>query len=113
MSTTKRKRIAIFFSILIFIALLVFLILVFPKIAQKASEEKQQTLEDALYRASIQCYAIEGKYPPSVEYLEKYYGIVIDHKRFTVFYDGWAENVMPDITVISLDSLKGGAYETE
>ncbi len=113
MKTTKRKRSAIFFSILIFMALLVFLMIVFPKMTQKALEEKQRTLEDALNRASIQCYAIEGRYPPSVEYLEEHYGVVIDHKRFTVFYDGWADNVMPDITVISLDSLKGGSYETE
>lgn len=58
------------------------------------------SLRDAIRRASVQCYAIEGRYPPSVEYLEDHYGIVIDRDRYYVFYDGWASNVMPDITVL-------------
>lgn len=44
-------------------------------------------LTDAIRRASVQCYSIEGRYPPSVEYLEDNYGIVIDRERYNVFYD--------------------------
>lgn len=113
MGSIKRKFIAAFFSIVLLLLLFAFLILIFPKIAEQASVEKQRSLEDALHRASIQCYAIEGRYPPSVEYLEEHYGIVIDRTRFEVFYDGWADNVMPEITVINLDSLEGGSYATE
>lgn len=68
-------------------------------------EEKQLTLEDALYRASIQCYAIEGRYPPSISYLEEHYGIIIDHKQFQVFYDSWTDHIMPDITVIPIHTF--------
>ena len=50
-------------------------------------------------------YAIEGRYPPSVEYLEEHYGIQIDRERYNVFYSGFASNIMPDITVIP---AKGG-----
>ena len=34
----------------------------------------QETLKKAIARASVQCYAIEGRYPPSIEYLEEHYG---------------------------------------
>ena len=66
--------------------------------------EQLTILENAIRRASVQCYAIEGRYPPSVEYLEDHYGIVVDTDRYAVFYDGFASNLMPDITVIPLET---------
>lgn len=65
----------------------------------KADERGADTLRDAIRRSSVQCYAIEGRYPPSVEYLEENYGIQIDRNRYDVFYSGFASNLMPDITV--------------
>ncbi len=67
--------------------------------SQKADSKGADTLRDAIRRASVQCYAIEGRYPPSVEYLEENYGIQIDRERYDVFYSGFASNFMPDITV--------------
>ena len=34
------------------------------------------------------------------EYLKKNYGIQIDESRFTVFYEVFAKNLMPEITVM-------------
>ena len=65
----------------------------------KALEDKSQ-LEDALHRAAVCCYAIEGAYPPDLAYLETHYGIQIDRRHFTVSYIAIAENLMPDITVL-------------
>ena len=62
-----------------------------------------ETLRKAITRACIQCYAIEGRYPPGVEYLEENYGIQIDHDKYNVFYDGFASNIMPEITVIPVE----------
>ncbi len=66
----------------------------------KAKSEGEVTLRNAIARATVQCYAIEGRYPPSVEYLEEHYGIQIDRNRYYVFYEGFASNIMPDITVV-------------
>ena len=76
--------------------------------SQKADAKGADTLRDALRRASVQCYAIEGRYPPSVEYLEKHYGIQIDRGRYDVFYSGFASNFMPDITVNLHEQSPGG-----
>lgn len=72
-------------------------------IAGKAGEERLNALAEAVRRASVQCYAIEGRYPPSVEYLEEHYGVSIDRSRYHVFYDGWASNIMPEITILPAD----------
>jgi hypothetical protein len=76
--------------------------------SQKADVKGADTLRDALRRASVQCYAIEGRYPPSVEYLEKHYGIQLDRERYDVFYSGFASNFMPDITVNLHEQSPGG-----
>lgn len=63
------------------------------------SEGKAQ-LEAALHRAAVACYACEGIYPPSLDYLIEHYGIQIDDSRYLVVYEAFAENLMPDITVL-------------
>ena len=63
----------------------------------RTGQRSQETLRKAITRACIQCYAIEGKY------LEENYGIQIDHDKYNVFYDGFASNIMPEITVIPVE----------
>lgn len=69
----------------------------------KADEEGAETLRKGIARAAVQCYAIEGRYPPSVEYLEENYGIQIDRSRYHVLYEGFASNIMPNITVLRIE----------
>ena len=96
----KRSLSGYLLSILLFLAVLFFFLFGVRAMESKSEEESLASLRNAIQRASVQCYAIEGRYPPSVEYLEEHYGIVIDRDRYHVFYDGWASNVMPDITVL-------------
>lgn len=64
------------------------------------SEEGKAHLEQALRRACVSCYAVEGIYPPDLDYLKEHYGIQVDDSKYAVIYDAFAENLMPDITVI-------------
>ncbi len=67
----------------------------------KSSIEKQQSsLENAIARDIVQCYAIEGTYPPSLEYMEQHYGLTYDKTTFFVDYRPVAANLYPDYTVI-------------
>ena len=64
-------------------------------------EEGRAHLEDALRRTAAACYAAEGIYPPSLDYMRQHYGISYDEEAYTVIYDVFASNLMPDITVLS------------
>lgn len=64
------------------------------------AEEDMRQLEETLRRGCVACYAAEGSYPPSLEYLKEHYGIQVDEERYTVRYDAFAQNLMPDITVL-------------
>ena len=65
----------------------------------RRSEGKVQ-LEEAVRRSAVACYAAEGIYPPSLEYLEEHYGVQVDRERYTVIYEVFASNLMPDVTVL-------------
>lgn len=67
-------------------------------------KEGREQLETALRRAAVACYAAEGIYPPDTDYLTEHYGVRIDEDRYAVFYDVFADNLMPDITVLERDT---------
>lgn len=63
-------------------------------------QETTQRLTQALRRGCVTCYATEGSYPQSLEYLEEHYGLQIDRSRYAVFYSPSGSNLMPQITVL-------------
>ena len=79
---------------------LIFFITSLASVDRQQGEEGRQQLETALRRAAVACYAAEGIYPPTVEYLQQHYGVQIEEERYIVFYEIFANNLMPDITVL-------------
>lgn len=73
------------------------------------SGQKRQTeyLRAAVRRAVITCYAVEGRYPVSADYLRENYGLRYDANRYVIRLDAFASNVAPDIVV--LEKGAGGA----
>ena len=68
------------------------------------AQQQFQSLEQAIIRSAVHCYAVEGAYPSELAYLEENYQLEIDHERFIVHYDGFAANIVPEIIVIARDS---------
>ena len=79
---------------------LIFFITSLASVDRQQGEKGRQQLETALRRAAVACYAAEGVYPPTVEYLQQHYGVQIEEERYIVFYEIFANNLMPDITVL-------------
>lgn len=69
-----------------------------------AAEDRQQ-LENAIRRAAVACYAAEGFYPPDMDYITQHYGVQADTQRYHVFYEIFAENIMPQIIVTGRGSF--------
>ena len=63
-------------------------------------EQRRLQLEEAIHRAAVTCYAVEGIYPPDLDHLRRHYGLQVDEKHFDVFYEVFGSNIMPDITVV-------------
>ncbi|MCE5188043.1 MAG: hypothetical protein LLF75_02500 [Eubacteriales bacterium] len=67
--------------------------------ARQSAERETEVLDRALRRAIVTCYAVEGRYPPSLAYIDQNYGVSVDKDRYAVFYDAFAANVMPTVQV--------------
>ena len=56
-------------------------------------------VRDAVKNAALTCYAVEGAYPDSVEYLREHYHLAYNEDRYMITYDAFASNMIPDIWV--------------
>lgn len=72
-----------------------------PGSGENMSEESALALKAAVERCALQCYVVEGNYPPSLSYLEENYGLQINKREFYVTYDVFASNLPPDVRVTS------------
>ena len=103
------KRIGAFLTSGAFLALAGFaliLILVAHGIngISRTVDEQQLTLtKQAIQRCAIQCYVLEGRYPSSIEYMQAHYGLAVDLDRFVIHYEKLGDNLLPEISVFSLE----------
>lgn len=58
-----------------------------------------KSIEKAIEKAAVLCYAIEGSYPPDVEYLADHYGIIVDDSKYFYYYEVNGSNILPKISV--------------
>lgn len=68
--------------------------------AEQSRESELRQAYESLRRALVTCYAIEGRYPPDYEYCKEHYGVRIDETKYHVVYTLFAENLMPDVTIL-------------
>lgn len=89
------------------VLLLLLAVSVMAKIGSAVSDVNEEKkledrirLEEALVNAAVACYAIEGTYPDSAEYLIERCGIQYNSDRFEIKYEYYGSNLLPDITVL-------------
>ena len=103
---TEKSRLSIpsgfyrFISIAIFTVIAVLFVMAVEYSGKSTIEKQQESLEKAISRDIVQCYAIEGMYPPSIDYMKDHYGLTYDSDTFFVDYQPVAANLYPDFTVI-------------
>lgn len=70
------------------------------RIGADLSGQGAEALKSAVLRSAVQCYAVEGYYPESLDYLTDHYGLRINHDRYIVVYEAFASNLPPQVTVL-------------
>ena len=53
-----------------------------------------------MQRSALQCYVVEGTYPPNLAYLEDNYGLTVNQEDFVVEYRAFSSNLPPSVTVV-------------
>jgi hypothetical protein len=102
MITTKKSRpvsFALIITVAGFVLLCAFVIFMLGNVAESSSEEALKAARDNIIRAAVSCYAIEGVYPESLQYLIDNYSLVVDLNRYNVHFERISDNLIPNIIV--------------
>lgn len=88
-----------YISVLVIILLIVYMYIAVDNAKRKSDVENFNILQDAIIKSAVQCYAIEGFYPPDIKYLENNYGLLVDHDKYFISYNVFASNIIPEVEV--------------
>lgn len=99
-TTSVIGKFAALLPIAAFLLLLVLFLGGVRNISDATLARQQESLETALSRSISQCYAVEGVYPPDLEYLKLHYGLTYDESAFFVDYVSYGGNLRPEVTVL-------------
>lgn len=99
-SDRRKKKNAWLAGVLILLVLLALFSSAFGSLAGDVSEEGAAAIREAVRRSALQCYVVEGVYPPGLSYLEENYGLQINTEDYYVVYDCFASNLPPTVRVV-------------
>ena len=68
-------------------------------ISDQAEVQQMEQLREVINRDMVNCYALEGRYPQSLDYMKEHYGLTYNEKKFFVDYEIIGANLMPEIRV--------------
>ena len=82
------------------------------RVGKSSVTEQRTALETALERDITGCYALEGAYPPDLQYLKDHYGLTWDESLFYVDYRPVAANIRPYYIIINLTEEAGDGRDS-
>ena len=100
MYTDKKRHILPKIIAVILIIILAVSLMIAASPSKELDAESISAIRDAVRRTARQCYAVEGVYPPDLEYLEENYGLKINTRDYIIVYEAFASNLPPSIRVV-------------
>lgn len=95
----KRGFHGIFRSVVLFAAMILLVVFLLSQTDGTARSRGEQVVKQAVTKAAVTCYALEGSYPEDLQYLIDNYGLVVNTDRYMVSYEPSGANLMPSIIV--------------
>ncbi len=86
--------------IILFGAIGISTLVAIDQISEKQNVDQSKAIEAVLTKSAIQCYALEGSYPPDLYYLKDHYGVILNETKYFYFYETQGSNILPKIVVI-------------
>ena len=96
----------IIISALIFIFWIGLFVMFTGRLERESAAEQKEALESALERDITTCYALEGQFPPDLQYLRDHYGLAYDEDLFYVDYRPHGSNIRPFYIVLETETAR-------
>lgn len=104
---TKNAWLPALLRLAVFAAVAVLVVRGIDKAAEVSDRDGLRAAEQAVRQAAVSCYALEGAYPASYEELKRRSGLALDDEEYVVFYEIFASNIMPEVTVLRRGEAAG------
>lgn len=91
---------------MLFAAMIVWFLFSMRNTASSADARELSALKTTLENSITMCYAVEGVYPESVEYLGANYGFIYDKEKYIIHYDCFASNIRPSVMILERRAKK-------
>lgn len=99
-SLKKRILESVNFSVVFFVVIIAVFIMGITVISNRNARDEKDILVNAINKDIVHCYAIEGYYPPNLEYIVEHYGLTYDSDKYIVDYEPIGNNIMPSVTIV-------------
>ncbi len=93
----------LFWSAIMFAVVIYLMLYGVDSVSSNVSGQQLEIIENSVRRCAVQCYALEGTYPTSIDYLVESYGLQYDSSSYVVHYRSVGGNLLPEITVFHLE----------
>lgn len=99
-SLLNRISLSLPFSVLLFAGIIITFLYGIVLLSGAEQKGNREHLESVLEKDITCCYSIEGRFPPSLEYLETNYGFTYDKSQYIVDYEALGSNVRPTVMIL-------------
>ncbi len=100
--TKQRSGLRTALAIVIFLVIIAIFYCAINSLSSSTEDKERESLENALSNSITYCYATEGAYPESLEFIEKNYGLTYDENKYFIDYRVMGANIMPEFTVVEV-----------
>ena len=98
---TEKKGKRLLWPLLGALVLIVLLLSVFRHPKTDLEDSGALAIREAVRRSALQCYAVEGVYPPNLQYLKDNYGLQVNTQDYYISYEAFASNLPPIVKVVN------------
>lgn len=98
--TRKKRRRRRIYVVIALCALAIACYFGYGSVRRSLNEQAAVSMRQSILDAAMQCCAVEGAYPLSLEHLEQNYGLTVNREDFVITYQAYANNVAPSVVVI-------------
>lgn len=87
-------------SIAFFIVVICAFLLGISFLSNSSVRDEKEILTKAINKDIVHCYAVEGFYPPTLDYIENHYGLSYNTDKYIIDYESVGNNIMPNVMII-------------
>lgn len=96
----RRRRLNVVVGVVALVLVVGLVIFGVKSMEESTQQQGAASIRETVLSSAVQCCAIEGAYPQTLQYLIDNYGLTVNEDDYAITYEAFASNVMPSVVVV-------------